>query len=85
MVPRPLPPGAGWSARSRVRCLPVTVDQKALSCPSSFGAALPFSKPRSWFFGPSGELQVEAVLLEEVLTAATAGQDGEEGVVEPTG
>ena len=27
--------------------------------PSSSWVALPFSKPRSWFFGPSGEFQVE--------------------------
>ncbi len=33
---------------------------------------------------PTGQLQVEDVRLEEVLTAASAGQHGEEGVVVPT-
>ena len=56
-----------------------------MSLPSSSWVALPCSKPRSWFFGPSGEFQVLVVLLEEVLAAATAGQHREEGVVVPTG
>ena len=83
------PPSASSSSRlvrtSRVPVSAGDVDQTAFSVPSSFCAALPWSKSLSWFFGPSGELKLLIPLLEEVLAAASAGQHREEGVVVPTG